>query len=1071
MATEAALDQASIVGGSLVEWNGQLGVIQSVDGNRLSVRFDSGENQYFTRQSGVLQRVQFEPGSQVQMIGDPQVGVVLGAVPESHVPLWRVAFPGRVTTSPESSLRPAVIVDPLERMKRGVLDTASEFNLRSVAEDYWTAHLHNALVSLAHARVDLKPYQVSVVHRVISRYPHRFMLCDEVGLGKTIEAAMILKELRARGQAARTLILTPAGLMRQWQFELKTKFNESFAIYSSLTLRHLRDKGVSNPWTDHDSVIASHTWASYNNRRIEEIASVDWDLVIVDEAHHARVNPNGTRTQLFKLVQELIARKEYGRRAALLVTATPLQLHRAELYSLVEMLDPVLFASQADFESHIHSLGGLNRTVELLERGDLIRRKSDMSDVLHDVARFLEVSTTEAEALIENEGALEVASMLRDRHRLSEVLIRNRKAVLDGFQPRNAHRWKVELSEQEQTVHRRMEVILAEGFRVAEETNEHAVGFLMVTWQKLLSSSSQALLTSLRKRRERNHTGAKKGGLGLDEAELEFANDSEASAIVSQLAAPVGRHDEGLDEVISLLEQAGPDTKALVLCDGVREILQEEADAKVLIFTEFRETQEMLADMLADLGTVNMFHGQMKAEAKDRAVESFRDRTGPQFLVSTEAGGEGRNFQFCHFVVNYDLPWNPMKVEQRIGRVDRIGQEHPITIFNLYVEGTIEGRILDVLDRRIKIFEEAVGGLDPILGDTESDIRAALRLAEAKRDEALEALGKRLQEKIQEAKAAEEKLHDFIMQDKSYSAEIAQMALQQEAPITQSEFERFLIELLKSVNTYLYRPEPNGERRVVFHAPFSVEYRALLNGEEARRVCFNPKQNVDSQEVEYLGFGHPIVDAIVKRVTDHRYEGSAAVRSLRDEDVRPGWQFNWLMKVGGVSPKAFVFPVFVDDGGQLDVDEGRRLLLLSRDFGPENSSDQPSLATLELASSVAQGAAIVRQQDEVEQARLLAEQRADVEENRLRALMNHRSQAVRDRINACTGTLERLEASNDSLRMRAVPLWQANLARAEAEMESVKNDFESAMLELNQRRSPTAEFALLNVARIEQAST
>ena len=196
-----------------------------------------------------------------------------------------------------------------------------------------------------------------------------------------------------------------------------------------------------------------------------------------------------------------------------------------------------------------------------------------------------------------------------------------------------------------------------------------------------------------------------------------------------------------------------------------------------------------------------MFHGQLTADQKDAAVTAFRDGRGPQILISTEAGGEGRNFQFCHILVNYDLPWNPMKVEQRIGRLDRIGQTQAVSVFNFHVKGTIEGRILEVLERRINIFEEAVGSLDPILGEAEGDIRKALKLAREERDAAIERIGQRLEQDIEAAKAAEDQIADLIMDARSYTAAIALKIAQEATPIKPDEFEAFLLQLLRSVNT------------------------------------------------------------------------------------------------------------------------------------------------------------------------------------------------------------------------------------------------------------------------------
>jgi superfamily II DNA or RNA helicase len=1057
---------AALPTGALVRWNDLVGVIDKLQGKQLHVKFDDGEVRLFVADADVLERIELAPGSLVTRSGDSTIGVVIERVQSAGYPTWKVQFPTSLASVAEMGLRPAVFSDPLARMKAGQLGTAAQFNLRSVAADFWTAHLHNELVSLAHARVDLKPHQVSVVHRVISKYPHRFLLCDEVGLGKTIEAAMAIKELRARGQAARVLILVPSGLVRQWQFELKTKFNESFAIYNSDTLKYLKGKGVTNPWTDADSIIASHAWASWSPDRVREITQVAWDMVIVDEAHHARVHQDGSRTLLVKLVQELVARPESARRACLMLTATPLQLDRAELYSLVEMLDPVLFASPDDFEQHISSLAGLNRTVERLE-GRLELDTDERLGVIRDIARFLDIDEGGAATLLLDQGPIVVAQLLRDRHRLSEVMIRNRRSVVHGFQPRSAYRWEVTLSPEELRIHALMEKIVERGFLLAESTNQNVIGFLMVILQKLLASSPRALLTSLRKRRLKAITASRARNLQPADADELLESDAEASQVVEDLA-PGATPDE-FDEVIRLLEELKVDTKADVLVSKLDDLVREESDAKVLIFTEFRETQDMLVDRLSGRWSVHKFHGQMGPDQKDAAVESFRTGKGVQILVSTEAGGEGRNFQFCHLLVNYDLPWNPMRVEQRIGRVDRIGQEHPITIFNFHVQGTIEGRILDVLEKRIKVFEEAVGGLDPILGLTEDSIKNALKLAHDERDRALEKLGKALENEIRRARDAERKLQDFIMQDKSYASEIAQMALQAKSPISQQDFERFLTQLLTSVNTYVGQRLPNGERRIVFNVPFVIEHPELIKDGESLRVCFDPRLHVDSELVQYLGFGHPVIDALVRRVTEEKSDGMAAVRHVPDSVAPPGWQFNWLISVGGLKPKKFVFPTFVSDAGELDDEAGRRLLAISRQFGNESSETKTVPEGLDAAHVLAQRDAILRRDSEVEVAREMATERADIEDQRSRNLHRHRTTAATDRIAACAATLERLRTSEDTQVRQVIPLWEANLSRAEGELQAIDDDLRKSLTELASRRNPTAEFELLNMARIESA--
>jgi hypothetical protein len=614
-----------------------------------------------------------------------------------------------------------------------------------------------------------------------------------------------------------------------------------------------------------------------------------------------------------------------------------------------------------------------------------------------------------------------------------------------------------------------MEELLQRGFERAAATRQNAVGFQMVILQKLLASSSRALLTSLLKRRERMADAAP-AELTAETAEMLLDDDSEVADVVSGLGGASQQEIAEVDEIITELKQIRIDSKAKLLRSNLKLLFSDDPEAKVLIFTEFRETQAMLLELLAPLAEVHAFHGQLSAEQKDTAVNRFRVGTGPQVLVSTEAGGEGRNFQFCHVIVNYDLPWNPMKVEQRIGRVDRIGQEHPVLIFNFHVKGTIEGRILEVLERRINLFEEAVGGLDPILGEAEADIRRALRLASRERDVAIERLGQRLQREVEQARRAEERLADFIMDAKSFSAEIARKAMEAESPISQSEFEQFEIALLRSANTYIGPREDSGERRIFFHTPFTLERPDLVAGQDARRVCFDPRIGTTSELVEYLGFGHPIIDALVKRTLEERHDGAAAVRRVDPAKAgidRAGWQFNWKVTIGGMAPRVFVHPVFVPDGGVGDQLAGERLLRLSRSFLPETDSSKPTTDNLDEALHVAQALVVARRDQELEAAQRETSRRADVEEERTRALFGTRMQAARDRIDSCRQTLDRLRTSDDSQRRQAIPLWEANLTRAESELAATRDDLERSLIDISRRTQPTGEFVLLNLARIE----
>lgn len=1048
-----------------------------------TVILDNNDQHQVNIASGAIEAAPYTVGDRVTN-QDGMVGTIREAGLSTNFPDWRIDWAdGSSTTQVEMTLRPAQMLDPVERIGAGRLSSAAEFNLRSTAADMWARNRGEELVSLAHARVDLKPHQVSVAHRVVSEFPHRFLLCDEVGLGKTIEAAMVLKELRARGGARRVLILVPAGIQRQWQFELKGKFGETFSIFNRHTIDSLQQENVHNAWAERHSVITSHTFAAHTDERIAEIAVVPWDLVIVDEAHHARRQRRGASlhlTRLYRLVNELAARPEFSQRSVLFLTATPMQLQRHELFSLVEMLNHTLFASEEDFERHLNARSGVNRLAEQLDRllpveaNELARAlPTDWFDL---AGRLLRCGMDDLYDRLADPSAL--LDEIRAKHRLSEVVLRNRRAVVVGFMPRRAFRWELKLSPQEVEIQEAMEEVIREGFDVAAEQRRNAVGFLMVTWQKLLASSSRALRCSLERRCARLEAGDTVEQ--LSEQLLEDFVDEELSQheeVESYVREAISGEIERLGRIIAMLRDIAIDTKAQVLLEQLRELFVVHPQGKVLLFTQFRDTQEMLQELLSrqDWGA-HVFHCGLNVAQKDAAIEAFRSGRGPQLLISTEAGGEGRNLQFAHLLVNYDLPWNPMRVEQRIGRVDRVGQEHEVLVYNFHVVDSIESRILDVLEKRINLFESSIGGLEPILGDVEDSIRRALRLTAEARDRALVKIGERTESAVEKGRLAEAQLEDFVLDNRrSYPGGIIELINERKvSTVAQQDFERMLTKLLSSVNTYIGPEKERGERTIHFHPPFTEEERALIDGAERRRVCFDPRVSVDSAQVEYFGFGHPIVDALVKRATETGVDGAAAIRAVSTAvlpDLRPGWQFNWVLKVSGAQPKELVLPVFVDDQGNSDLRLGRDLLHSSRAFdGAEERESRMGpirLDTLSMAHSMAETIVAGERDSMIAELSSEALERHNTDTDRINNLYQSRLSAAERRHANDVRNLERLRASNAENDRRVVPIWEENVRRSKAAAELIKQDRSRELQQLSRALQPEVSYHLLCVARIE----
>ena len=1086
LASVADGDQKSITVGSLVQWTGarSYGEVTRVDKTGIHVRWDEpGLPTQFVIENPPLIRVEII-GSVVQRRSTGEMATVLRLAIEDP-PAWQcviITNSGRpVTTNvPETDLRPVPNLDPVDQFQENRIGSLRQYRLQEVTRWYRAQHLYNDLVSLGNIRVDIKPHQVSVVHRVVTSYPHRFLLCDEVGLGKTVEAGMVLKELRSKGGARRVLAIVPPNLIRQWQFEMKTKFNESFSVLNTNTVRFLEDNQgyTGNPFTYSDTVLCSERWVS-DPQRAKLCAEVDWDLIILDEAHHARSRRVGNRvetTRLYRLVRELATPNHYARRGMLFLTATPMQLDTHELYALVELLDPALFPSEQHFDRHRREIPGLSRLVERIGTNGFPLPDEEPKETAEQVARWLKIDAGVAlRRLYDGEEEREaIANELASHHLLSEVLIRNRKVKVGGFMRRVANRWEVELTLEEREALRAVEEYVEFGFQLAEDTNNAPIGFVMVTFQKLMASSIAAIKESLGRRRERiGITDQQFSASGFQLEEM-LLDDHEAADIVEAIGFMPSTHDLEvllIDRAIEALNRVRNDSKAQVLMEQLEKLFGVDPNEKVLLFTQFRETQRHLAELVSDRGWgVNVFHGQMKINEKDSAVQRFRNQTGPQILISTEAGGEGRNFQFCHLLVNYDLPWNPMRVEQRIGRVDRIGQDHTVSIFNLWVKDTIEERVLDVLEERIRVFEETVGGLDPILGGTESDIRRIMRTSGEKRMEALQEFGRRIEVDVRRARDAEKQLGDFIMDTKSYRRELAERIAGQSSPIDYDDLDRFVGQLLADAGTYI--KQDGDVYDLTFHGDVLDTLRTHFAGGPKRTAVFRPDLHTDSEDVEFMAFGHPIVDAIVGDVLDERYEGVTGTRRIRASDDLPpctGWLFTYQFNVPGVHPKEYLEPVFVMDNGTVDLKVGNRLVERAGRF--DDSEDE--IATSDIPRNLLEIEPIASQFASDEREELQRQAESDAAELvgreiiRLNEWFDYRERAAGDRVRATREILNRIRESGDESQRQILPVWEANLRRDSELLENLSEERSRRISEVESLRHPQVDWSLKSLGRIE----
>jgi len=508
----------------------------------------------------------------------------------------------------------------LEQLQKEQFEKPTLVSLHTEAEKFTVVRGFDKLLSMQMARGLISyQYQIESAMKVLNRFRGRAMLCDEVGLGKTIEAGIILSEYVLRGLVRTVLILTPPSLTTQWQDEMESKFNMDFILNQDENFRALGTEA----WRQFPRIIASINFAR-RKEHAEILAETPFDMVIVDEAHCLQ----NRATQTWKMVNSL--KKKY----MLLLTATPIQNSLEELYNMITLLKPGQLGTISEFK----------RT--FMQRGD----------------RFTPKNTP------------------RLRELLNDVMIRNTRSLTQVRLPnRHARTIPLQLTSDERAVYDGLTEFIKQQYFEYEKKRKRAGLFTLRLLQEEVGSSVYAVLPTLEKISQNKSL------------------NSDGQKILTEL--------QNLGSQI----QKGAKTEALL------DVIHAHQD-KIIVFTKFIKTLEHICDTLSENGIpFAKFMGGMSVAQKDQSVEEFQ--RDAQVLVSTEIGGEGRNLQFCNAVLNYDLPWNPLRIEQRIGRVHRVGQTREVEIFNFAAENTIEAYILHLLDEKINMFELVIGELDMLLGN------------------------------------------------------------------------------------------------------------------------------------------------------------------------------------------------------------------------------------------------------------------------------------------------------------------------------------------------------------------
>ena len=809
-----------------------------------------------------------------------------------------------------SSVRPKV---------EQILHATAAAKLQDALED-------NLLLAPIQSSVIPLPHQLYALNRAVGQDRIRYLLADEVGLGKTIEAGLVLRELKLRGRAKRILVVAPKGLVRQWQAEMRQHFGEPLHFVdpsSFAALRQWRGDGAEdNAWRMHDQVICAldsvkplesrRGWSleqiqTYNRERFEDMVSAAWDLVIIDEAH--RMGGSTDQVARYKLGAALAEASPY----LLLLSATPHQGKTDQFMRLMQLLDRDAFPDE----------------------GSVSRER---------VQPF--VIRTEKRAAINAEG---------------QPLFRPRLTRL------HAVAWQARHAAQQQ-LYEAVTDYVRHGYNQALAAKQRHVGFLMILMQRLVTSSTAAIRATLEKRQAVLDTPQPQARLFDTLSPDEWADlDGEAQVDLALQANGLELEKSEVETLLALArstEAAGTDAKAESLLELIYKLQQEDGDPalKVLVFTEFVPTQAMLAEYLESRGfTVATLNGGMDMDARTRTLQTFAQDA--RVLISTDAGGEGLNLQFCHVIVNFDMPWNPMRIEQRIGRVDRIGQKHVVRALNFVLEDTVEHRVRQVLEEKLAVIAEEFGvdkAADVMDSAEVEPVFDELFVKSLQHPDAIERECDSVVSQLRSTLSESSRNSDLLAVPHDLDADQARKWRDHPA---QFWLERAVVNGLAARGGSTTR---NGD----------VWRVRWADGAETPQACFDARTASEHPAAEWLTMEDPRARAIISDVP--RFVAGQPLPVIRVSGLPDSVNGVWsLWEIGlaapGASRKRFL-PVFINDDGRPFVPTAKRVwdLLLTETVSVQSVADaEDSMRWFEASFAVAgaQGEAMFAVLAEEHQAR------------------------------------------------------------------------------------------------------
>lgn len=835
-------------------------------------------------------------------------GVIVDAAINGFV---RAFFSGGERQVPIVSLKP--VFSRAEQIVRNV-DSSEQRNRRAwLAYQAYALPLLESAAALTSAKIDLLPHQVVLTHRIATASPRRYLIADEVGLGKTIETALLLRELASRGEMERALMVVPAGLVNNWHRELNEVFNLNFEVFGSEG--DVFDR-KSNAFEKHDRLIASVDTLKRRARVNRLKQAPEWDLVVFDEAQHLTASRSGSKTKKtdnYKLAEVL---KDHSR-DLILLSATPHQGDHYRFYMLMKLLDPTMFTSPDDMVENRHRL---NSVIFRRTKADACR--PDGSTLF--ARRWVHTESfvmSEAERLFYDElnvylmDGFALAKQQGNKGRaLGFVMTIFQKIAASSFAAvhRTLRRRLIALTVQEGLMHD-SKLNIDERDSAFAEAKKLIIGEFHLPEDRLGHIEAERILTDLKRRIVKKMDDDDLAILSSEYSSETTTTASEDSAVIAvELALPEERLR--IRELLKKFPQQ-TETKVQNLINALGTLWKQDSTERVVIFATYLGSVEMLGEEIDKAypgqGVVVLKGGDHGS--KLAAEKRFKQPKGPRVMICTAAGREGINLQHARVLFNFDLPWNPMDLEQRIGRIHRYGQKHTAQVYNLVLSDTIEGKIFLLLDDKLKEIAKTLGKVDEH-GEVAEDLRSQIlgqlseRLsyeslyAQAISDPELKRTRLELEQALSNASEARNVVYELFQDLDGFSLDDYQ-------PF--SDMTEGMDELVRFVRAAAedegksFSPEDNGI--------FAVSTPG--NGEPLRFTT-DRDASIDLENIDLLGLDHPVVVQYMERFRKASEE-DIGIR-VRSDDDRTGVLSIWHVTTQGDrgETRNQILTLAVDEAGQ-----------------------------------------------------------------------------------------------------------------------------------------------------------